>query len=381
MKPFEIKVPQKVLTDLQQRLKRTRWPDEIDGADWNYGTNLDYLKSLVDYWQTGYDWREQEAALNQFKHFKADVDGFGIHFIHERGKGPTPMPIIITHGWPGSFYEMLKIIPLLTDPVAHGGNTNDSFDVIIPSLPGFGFSDRPNKPGMSLQRTAELWGSLMTDVLGYSRFAASGTDFGSGVSRLLAAAHPEWLIGLYLPYVGYPHMNADRSNLSEAEQKYLGNVQNWVMREGGYSAIQSTKPQTLGYGLNDSPVGLAGWLIEKFRSLSDSDGDIEKAFTKDELLTNVMIYWVTETINSSIRLYYETITMKPPLQAGQHIEVPVGVGLFPKEANLPPREWVERSLRVKRWTEMPRGGHFAAMEEPELFADDLRAFFHDLKKV
>ncbi len=379
IQPFKIDTPQTVLDDLHERLARTRWPDEIENAGWDYGTNQSYLKSLVDYWQNQFDWRTQEAMLNQFAHFRAEIDGLGIHFIHELGKGPKPVPIIITHGWPGSFFEILKIIPLLTDPAKYGGNGADSFDVVVPSLPGFGFSDRPDQRGMTLARTAELWAQLMRDVLGYRRFAASGGDFGSGVSRLLALSHPELLIGIYLSYIGYPNLNADQSNLSGAEKKYLGEVQKWLQKEGGYAAIQSTKPQTLGYGLNDSPAGLAAWLVEKFRSLSDCDGDVERRFSKDELLTNIMIYWVTQTINSSIRTYYENLNVPPPLKPGQHIEVPAGIALFPKEPNLPPREWAERSLRVQRWTEMPRGGHFAAMEEPDLLVEEIRAFFRPLR--
>jgi len=379
IRSFQVDIQQTVLDDLHQRLARTRWPDEIEDAGWDYGTNLNYLKMLVAYWQNQFDWRMQETLLNQFAHFRAQIDGFGIHFIHERGKGPKPLPIIITHGWPSSFFEMLKIIPLLTDPAQYGGDAADSFDVIVPSLPGFGFSDRPHERGMTLARTAELWAQLMTDGLGYQRFAATGGDFGSGVSRLLALSQPDRLIGIYLPYIGYPTLNADRSNLSEAEKKYLNAVEEWLRKEGGYSAIQSTKPQTLAYGLNDSPVGLAAWIVEKFRSLSDCDGDVERRFSKDELLTNIMIYWITQTINSSIRTYYENISVPPPLKPGQHIEVPAGVAIFPKEPNLPPREWAERSLRVQRWTQMPRGGHFAAMEEPALLVDEIRTFFRPLR--
>jgi pimeloyl-ACP methyl ester carboxylesterase len=373
---FKIAIPQATLDDLRERLARTRWPDEVERAGWDYGTNSGYLKELVDYWQHEFDWRKQEAKLNKFAQFKAEVDGVGIHFIHERGKGPNPTPLILTHGWPDSFYRMHKIIPLLTDPASYGGDPADSFDVIVPSLPGYGFSDRPRERGMTRVRTAELWARLMTDVLGYQRFAAAGGDIGSGVTRLLALAHPELLVGIHLTDAGYP-LSSDQSDLSEAEKQYLSAVQQWVRREGAYAMIQSTKPQTLAYGLNDSPAGLAAWIVEKFRAWSDCDGDVERRFSKDELLTNIMIYWVTETINSSVRTYYEI--SPPPLQPGQHIEVPAGVAIFPKELTLPPREWAERSLRVERWTEMPRGGHFAALEEPELLAEDMRAFFHDFK--
>jgi len=375
---FTMNISQATLDDLHNRLTHTRWPDEIEGAEWDYGTNLDYLKSLVSYWQNQFDWRAQEARLNQFAQFRAEVDGLGIHFIHERGKGPHPLPLILTHGWPDSFFRMYKIIPMLTDPARYGGDPADSFDLIVPSLPGYGFSDRPHERGMSSMRTAELWARLMTEVLGYRRFAAAGGDIGSGVTRFLAVAHPDLLVGIHLTDVGLP-LNSELPDLSEAEKQYLSAVQQWRMQEGAYAMMHSTKPQTLAYGLNDSPVGLAAWILEKFRAWSDCDGDVERRFSKDELLTNIMIYWVTETINSSVRMYYENIRMSPPLKAGQHIKVPAGVALFSKDILLPPRELAERSLRIQRWTQMPRGGHFAALEEPKLLAEDIRAFFRPLR--
>ena len=379
IQPFTITVAQRTLDDLRERLARTRWPDEVQGADWEYGTNLEYLKSLVAYWQHQFDWRAQEARLNHFAQFRAEIDGFGIHFIHERGQGPKPLPIILTHGWPGSFFEMVKMIPLLTDPAGHGGDAADSFDVIVPSLPGFGFSDRPSVRGMTTTKTAELWAHLMTDALGYSRFAAAGGDIGAGVTQRLALAHPDLLVGIHLTYLGSAAVSPEMSDLSEAEQHYLHALQQWSLQEGAYSSLQSTKPQTLAYGLNDSPVGLAAWITEKLRTWSDCDGEVERRFSKDELLTNIMLYWVTETIPSSVRIYYENAHASSKLQRGQHIDVPVGVALFPKEISLPPREWAERSLRVQRWTYMPRGGHFAALEEPELLVEDMRAFFRPLR--
>lgn len=372
IKPYQINVPQTVLSDLLERLKDTRWPDEVKGSGWSMGTNLDYMRELTDYWQHQYDWRKQEAKLNEFKQFKAEVDGLGIHFIHERGQGPNPIPIVITHGWPGSFFEICKLIPLLTDPASYGGDPADSFDVIVPSLPGYGFSDRPRERGMmSSRRAAELWVKLMTEVLGYKRFAAAGGDFGSIVTQYIAADHPELLIGIHLTYIGHYASIPDPSELSEAERRYLGALQQWSMREGGYYMIHSTKPQTLSYGLNDSPVGLAAWVAEKFQSWTDSDGGIEWRITRDELLTNIMIYWVTETIGSSVRTYFDNEPQKlEPLPA-----VPAAFAAFPKDLNPPPREWVERRVHLQQWTEMPRGGHFAAMEEPELLAEDMRAFF------
>ena len=379
IQPFTINIAQSTLDDLRERLARTRWPDEVQGANWDYGTNLDYLKALVAYWQNQFDWREQEAKLNQFAQFRAKIDGFGIHFIHERGQGPKPLPIILTHGWPGSFVEMVKIIPLLTDPASHGGDPADSFDVIAPSLPGFGFSDRPTVRGMTTMKTAELWARLMMERLGYFRFAAAGGDIGAGVTQRLALAHPDLLVGIHLTYLGSAFVRPEQPDLSEAEQRYLHALQQWSLQEGAYSSLQSTKPQTLAYGLNDSPVGLAAWITEKFRTWSDCDGKVERRFSKDELLTNIMLYWVTETISSSVRIYYENAHASSPLRPGQHIEVPAGIALFPKEISLPPREWAERSLRVQHWTQMPRGGHFAALEEPELLVGDLRAFFRSLR--
>jgi microsomal epoxide hydrolase len=383
IQPFTIQTPQAALDDLRDRLARTRWTREVEGAGWDYGTNVGYMKEFVDYWQHQYDWRKHEAELNKFVHFKADVDGLGIHFIHERGKGPNPLPLILTHGWPDSFYRYYKLIPMLTDPARFGGDPADSFDVIVPSLPGYGFSDRPRQRGMTVARAAELCGKLMTDVLGYQRFAAAGGDFGSQVTRLLALDHPDRLVGIHLTDIGYagdPAFSPDLSDLSEAEQAYLDGTEQWFFQDGAYAMIQSTKPQTLAYGLNDSPVALAAWIVERFRAWSDCDGDVERSYSKDELLTNIMIYWVTATIGSSIRIYYEGGVAAPKLQTGQHIEVPAGLALFPKDiGGPPPRPLAERSLRVRRWTQMPRGGHFAALEEPELLAEEMRAFFHPLR--
>lgn len=271
---------------------------------------------------------------------------------------------------------MLKIIPLLADPARHGGDPADAFDVVVPSLPGFGFSDRPRERGMNGERVAELWARLMVDALGYRRFAAAGGDIGSGITRRLALAHPELLVGIHLTDVGYPV--SDWPDLSDAERRYLDAVRDWSAREGAYMALQATKPQTLAYGLTDSPAGLAAWIVEKFRAWSDGDGDVERRFSKDDLLTTIMIYWATGTINSSVRLYYENRRIAP-LTPEQRSDVPAGVAIFPKDLALPPREWAERSLRVERWTEMPRGGHFAAMEEPDLLVEDVRAFFRPLR--
>jgi pimeloyl-ACP methyl ester carboxylesterase len=386
IQPFTIAIEHATLDDLRERLARTRWPDEAENTGWNYGTNLGYLKDLVDYWQHSYDWRAQEAKLNQFTQFRANIDGSHLHFLHVRGKGPNPTPLLLIHGWPDSFYRFHKIIPLLTDPESVGGNPGDSFDVIVPSLPGFGFSDRPHfSGGMKSLRSAELLSRLMTEVLGYRRYAVGGGDIGSRVTRLLALAHAEQVLGIHLTDIGFPREIAfppDVPNPSPAEGRFLGSVGMWFFQEGAYASLQTTKPQTISYALSDSPVGLAGWIVEKFRAWSDCDGEIEKSYTKDELLTNIMIYWVTGTISSSARLYHEDgLQSAPQLSVGQYIEVPAGVATFPKDLTYPPRELGERFLRVARWTEMPRGGHFAALEVPELLVEDLRAFFRPFRPV
>jgi pimeloyl-ACP methyl ester carboxylesterase len=390
-RPFTLAIPQTALDDLRDRLAHTRWPDEVDGAGWDYGTNLGYLKELVDYWQHAFDWRAQEAKLNQFAHFRGEVDGVGLHFIHERGKGPNPLPLLLLHGWPDSFYRFYKIIPMLTDPARFGGDPADAFDVIVPSLPGFGFSDWPRQRGGV--DTAGLLAQLMTDVLGYARFGAQGGDTGSPLAKEIAARYPDAVTGIHLTDIGWDAaLSLDPATLSPTEQAYMAQVEQWSAREGAYVSIQGTKPQTLAYGLNDSPVGLAAWILQHFRTWSDCNGDVEQSFTKDELLTNITIYWLTETINSSIRWYYEGMNADWEASEGSNTDwqastdaalgVPVAVALFPKEipADTPtPRELAERTLNVQRWTPMPRGGHFAALEEPELLAGDIRAFFGTLR--
>ena len=381
VQPFKVQVPDATLKDLQERLTQTRWSDEIPGSDWDYGTNLAYHKELVGYWQNGFNWRAQEEAINKFSHFRADVDGLGIHFIHERGKGPNPMPLIMTHGWPGSFFEMSKITPLLADPASHGADPADAFDVVVPSMPGYGFSDHPTKPGMHVLRVSDLWAKLMTEGLGYNRFGAQGGDWGASVTAYLGFAYPENLIGIHTTSMTgpMPYLGPGSTPLSEAEQALMKQREGWMQAEGGYSHIQRTKPQTLSYGLNDSPAGLAAWIVEKYRTWSDCGGDVEKRYTKDELLTTITIYWATQTINSSTRLYYETANHPWEMKQGERISVPSAMAAFPAEISRPPREWAERSYNVQRWTEMPSGGHFAALEEPERLAEDIRAFFRPLR--
>ncbi|MDH3604391.1 MAG: epoxide hydrolase [Candidatus Tectomicrobia bacterium] len=379
--PFQIEVDDAVLLDLRRRLEATRWSGEIPGSGWDYGTNLDYLKELTQYWRTEFDWRAQEELINSFSHFKTTVDGQGIHFIHERGQGSNPIPLVVTHGWPGTFFEMHKIIPLLTDPGSHGGNPADAFDVVVPSMPGYGFSDHTTERGMHVLKISDLWVKLMTEGLGYSRFGAQGGDWGASVTNYLGFAYPQQLIGIHTTSITRPtpYLGAGSTPLSEAEKTLMARREAWQQAEGGYAHIQGTKPQTLSYGLNDSPAGLAAWIVEKYRTWSDCSGNVENAFSKDELLTTVTIYWVTQTINSSTRLYYETQRHPWDLKQGERIETPTGVAVFPKEISVPPREWGERSFNIQHWTEMPSGGHFAALEEPERLVDDIRAFFRPLR--
>jgi pimeloyl-ACP methyl ester carboxylesterase len=374
VQPFTINIPQAQLDDLRERLTRTRWTDEPDGAGWMYGSNLAYLKELTDYWQNTFDWRAQEAKLNQFAHFRADIDGVGIHFIHEKGKGPNPTPIILTHGWPDSFYRFHKIIPMLTDPARFGGDPNQSFDVIVPSIPGFGFSDRK---AMASSAVADLWVKLMGE-LGYERFAAAGGDVGSGVTIALAQRHPEVVTAVHLTDVGYPTGQEDPATMSEAEQQFAGFIQGWWFQEGAYAMLHMSKPQSLAVGLNDSPAGWAAWAVSFINTGAD-DHQIDKAFGgRDELLTNLTIYWVTQTIGSAARSYMEEVMAAYSGEpAGQRSSVSAGIALFPREAQFP-REWAERSVNVQHLEKMPRGGHFAPLEEPELFVADLRAFFKDL---
>jgi pimeloyl-ACP methyl ester carboxylesterase len=376
IEPFTIPFSEPAVDDLRDRLRRTRWPDEISGANWEYGVDLSFLQQICEYWRERFDWKAQVERFSTFHHYRYSSEDIGIHFIYERGKGPAPIPLILTHGWPGSFLEMMRIIPLLSDPASYGGSSADAFDVVIPSLPGYGFSDRPARPGMNVFRIAELWTGLMNE-LGNKRFAAQGGDLGAAVSTALGLRHPDRIIALHLNYVpgSYrPFLEPD-AKLTSAEEEFFKVAGRWADKRGAYAHVQRTRPQTAAYGLNDSPTGLAAWILEKFREWSDCDGDVYRRFTRDELLANVTLYWMTETIHSSFRLYFEG--RKAPLQfrEGEFVHVPTGIAHFPKELPFPPRVWVERGYNVQHWTEMPRGGHFAAAEEPEILAEDLRAFF------
>ena len=373
---FNIKVEQKVLDDLKLRLEQTRWTDEPKDAGWNYGTNPEYLHELVEYWHSKYDWRKQEVMLNKFPQFITEIEGIKIHFLYIKGKGKSPKPLVLTHGWPDSFYRFYKVMPLLTDPETYGGNPEQSFDVVIPSIPGFGFSDRV---ALSPDKVATLWAKLMEDVLGYKSFYAAGGDIGSGITKSLALQFPNLVEAIHITDVDYPNGSEDFTKMTSSEQEFAKFIQGWWYSEGGYNMIQSSKPQTLGYGLNDSPVGLASWIIEKFNSWSDNNGNIENSFTKDELITNIMIYWVTQTINSSIRMYFETAmasyTTEGTPQPIKKVEIPTGFANFPAEAQSP-KEWVERFVNLQQFTKMNKGGHFAALEVPELWVKEITSFFY-----
>jgi pimeloyl-ACP methyl ester carboxylesterase len=378
--PFSLPCSADAVTDLRARLERTRWPDTIEGSAWTYGFDRNYLQEMCRYWHENFDWQREISRLSSWNHFVWEMEGTTIHFIHERGRGPKPMPLLLLHGWPGSFLEMLKLAPLLTDPAAHGGNAEDSFDVVVPSLPGFGYSAPTKIAGMNTCRMSDLFAPLM-GALGYERFAAHGGDFGAAVSSWLGRRHAERMIGIHLNYIPGSYLPGllPGNELSSEELQFQRDEKEWGERWGAYSHLQRTTPLTLAYGLNDSPAALAAWILEKFRDWADCDGEIEKVLTRDELLANVTLYWMTETIHSSCRLYFEGRKAPLHLDPRELISVPCGIAHFPKEAPFPPRSWIERGYDVQHWTEMPRGGHFAAMEEPELLAQDIRDFFRHFR--
>jgi pimeloyl-ACP methyl ester carboxylesterase len=380
-RPFRVGVPDEVLTDLHERLDRVRWADQIPGSTWEYGTDSTYLRDLVTYWRHGYDWRAQEARINELDHFTVPLAGIDVHFVHAPGVGPDPMPLLLCHGWPGSFWEFHRILPLLTDPGRHGGDPADAFTVVAPSLPGYGFSFRPGQRRFDIGAIAEVLGDLMTEVLGYDSYAAQGGDWGGGIVSRLGADRPKSLVGIHLNLLfARPGVTVDPSGEPDAEERAaLEAVDHWLKEETGYGWIQGTRPQTLAYALTDSPVGLAAWIVEKFRAWSDCGGDVESRFSRDVLLTNIMLYWVTGAIGSSFWPYYAVRHGSPVLARGQRVGVPTGYAAFPKEIVRPIRRWAEQVYDIRRWTEMPSGGHFAALEEPEALAEDVRAFFRDLR--
>jgi len=364
-----------VLADLRARLRATRWPDAPEDAGWSMGTDLEYLRELVAYWADGFYWPAQEAALNRLPRFRTPVGDLGIHFVHARAAGPA-LPLVLGHGWPDSFWRYTKVIPLLTDPGAHGADPADAFHVVVPDMPGFGYSDRPAVPLDSIA-VADLWAELMGQ-LGYPRFGAAGGDVGSHVSRYLALNHADRVVAVHRTDAGLPAHVPD--DLTPEERDWLAGAAAWGATEGAYAAMHRTKPQTAAFGLTDSPVGLAAWIVEKLQAWSDCRGDVESPFTPDEILTNVTIYWLTATIGSSMRMYRANAAI-PPAQLARRVEVPSGFAIFQGDVVRPPRAWLERTANVVRVTEPARGGHFAAFEEPELYAQELREFFRPFRSA
>jgi epoxide hydrolase len=379
--PFRIDVPEEVLTDLRDRLRRTRWPDQIPGTEWVYGTDLTTLQDLCAYWADGFDWRAAEAELNQWPQFETGVDGLHVHFIHARSPHADAFPLVITHGWPGSVSEFLKILGPLTDPPAHGGDAADAFHVVAPSMPGYGFSGPTPRPGVDIRTVAQVNAALMAR-LGYARYGAQGGDWGAAASANLGLLDADHVAGVHLNLVTArpPDPDNPTAGVEPAELAGLADLETFRREETGYQRIQGSRPQTLAYGLTDSPAGLAGWILEKFRRWSDCDGDVYSRFTRDELLTNITIYWVTGTINASTRLYYETMHSGRWFGGEQaRVEVPTGAAIFPGELFRPPRAWAEAAYNIQQWTVMPSGGHFAALEEPGLLVDDIRSFFRQVR--
>jgi pimeloyl-ACP methyl ester carboxylesterase len=374
--PFTLSVPQQQIADLQARLALTRFPDQAPDAPWAYGTDLAYMKTLVPYWQSQFDWRAQEAALNAFPQFKVKMPGVDLHYLHVPGKGPSPTPLLLMHGWPGSVFEFIDIIPRLTDPARFGGNPADAFTVIAPSLPGYGLSFTPNQKRFSIEDIATCFAALMTDVLGYDRYAAQGGDYGAFTASRLGYAHPDNLIGIHLNLLTIQRDRPPPPDPTDEERRYFADLAFWLKEETGYQSIQGTKPQTLAYGLTDSPAGLLAWIAEKFRTWTDCDGDPESAISRDHLLANVSLYWFTAAIGSSFWPYYARMHGPWPIPTGGTVNVPMGYCAFPKEIIRPPRSIAKNTYtNIQRWTPMPKGGHFAAMEQPEALAAEIQAFF------
>lgn len=381
--PFEIVVPDAAINDLKIRLQNTRLPDQISETTWDYGTDKAYLTELIDYWENEFNWREQERTLNQFDHFKTEIDEIEMHFIHQRSEHPDAIPLMIVHGWPGSISEFSKIIDPLVDPVAYGGSASDAFHVITPSLPGFGFSSAPTQPGYSPEKIAHILAALM-EKIGYQRYAIAGGDWGAIINRYLAFNYPDRLIGLHsnMMLAGPPTDREQRADVTQAEETARAARGAYMQNERAYQQIQGSKPQTLGYGLNDSPAGLAAWIVEKFHGWTDmpqgATGYLDNHFTKDELLTNIAIYWFTGTITSSTRIYYENSKAPIEIPLG-YINVPTGAAIFPAEIFVTPRAWAEAAYDLRHWSVMSEGGHFAALEKPDLYLNDLQIFFRLLR--
>ena len=378
---FTLRISDTAVNDLWDRLSRTRLPDHAPGDPWEYGTSVDYLSGLVEHWRNGFYWRAQEARLNAFPQYKVPLHDIDVHFLHVPGKGPNPLPLLLMHGWPGSVFEFIDMIPRLTDPASFGGDPADAFTVVAPSLPGYGLSFRPGQKRFGIEEIADCLADLMTETLGYKRFAAQGGDWGGITAARLGYAHAAKLIGIHVNFLGGVRRDpAAITDPTPEAERFRDQLAYWAKEETGYISIQGTKPQTLSFGLTDSPAGLAAWIIEKFRTWSDCNGDVESVFSRDELLANISFYWFTEAIGSSFYPYYFRVHRPWPIPEGGTVGVPTGYSEFPREILLPPRSLAARTYTdIRRWTVMPRGGHFAAMEQPEALAKEIRAFFKPLR--
>src|ERR1700741_5242127 len=373
---FSARIPQAQLADLKRRLAATRWPDREPASDWSQGVPLERLRSLVTYWEKEYDWRRGERQLNSFPQFRTNIDGLGFHFLHVRSKHENALPIILTHGWPGSVFEFLKVIGPLTNPTAYGGKAEDAFHVVVPSLPGFGFSDKPTEKGWNLRRIALAWATLM-ERLGYGRWVAQGGDWGAGVTTALGHIKPKGLAAIHLNWQFVFPEKVSSEGLSNEETRAVAAASEFTKNGYGYFLEQATRPQTIGYALADSPVGQAAWIYEKFQAWTDNDGNVEKGLSRDEILDDISLYWLTDTPAASARIYWENY---PASFAGGRIDIPVGASVFPKEIYRAPRSWAEVVYpKLIHWKELPKGGHFAALEHPELFVSEIRECFSKIR--
>jgi microsomal epoxide hydrolase len=380
-RPFTLRIPEAALADLRERLERARWPDEPPLEPWATGTSVAYLRGLVEYWRSGFDWRAQEAKLNAFRQFTVALDGIDLHFIHEPGKGPAPLPLVLSHGWPGSVVEFGRLIPMLADPARFGADPADAFTVVAPSLPGYTLSFKPGQKRFAVEEIAATFAGLMTDVLGYRRFGAQGGDWGAFVSSCLGLRYPERVLGIHLNLLAVRRDPRMVENPTPEEAAFFRDLTEWLREETGYQWIQGTRPQTLAFALSDSPVGLAAWIVEKFRAWTDCDGDPERAVSRDEMLANISLYWFTGAIGSSFWPYYARMHGPWPIPEGETVDVPTGYAAFPKEIVRPPRSIAARTYTdIRRWSVMPKGGHFAALEQTEALAREIREFFRPLRE-
>jgi pimeloyl-ACP methyl ester carboxylesterase len=377
---YELHVAEEAIADLGERLARTRFPDQAPGAPWAFGTDVGYMRALIGHWRERFDWRSEEARLNQFPQYRVALDDIDLHFLHVPGKGPAPMPLLLSHGWPGSVFEFLDLIPRLADPARFGGDPKDAFTVVAPSLPGYGLSFTPGQKRFSVAAIADGFSKLMTGVLGYRRFAAQGGDWGGAITARLGLAYAQHMIGIHMNLLPLRRDLKIGAEATAEERRYYDALAHWLKEETGYQWIQGTRPQTLAFALTDSPAGLAAWIIEKFRAWSDCGGDLDSIFTKDQLLANISFYWFTGAIGSSFWPYYARMHEPWPIPEGATIDVPTGYAEFPREIIRPPRSLAAHVFKdIRRWSEMKKGGHFAAMEQPDALAHELREFFRPLR--